>query len=348
VPGPPVQFGPPIEPAKVKAGEGFTGIGLPENDIFYFHPDHLGSTSYITTKNGSISQHVEYIAFGEVLFEEHSSSFSSPYLFNGKELDRETNLSYYGARYLDMKTSLWISVDPLAEQTMSSYGYCYNYPVNLIDPTGMEGENVTPSDEYVFREDGTFKEKIVKPGEDYIRVEGSNKKIEFSDPVNDPKAIDNGDITNLVFVSNKAITNVLSKSGVYVKKNQDNKYTFVQNESSVSNIEGSGKMDYVTHYLDLMTNRDLKKSKGLYVFTPSVLFVNGNVAHNNNNFGNFLWGAGASALGIPCFVARAGAHYNNYFLDPNNKGKLDSDDDQFSIQLGHAWQTWQTYNALKR
>ena len=57
---------------------------------------------------------MEYIAFGEVLFEEHSSSFSSPYLFNGKELDRETNLSYYGARYLDMKTSLWLNVDPLA------------------------------------------------------------------------------------------------------------------------------------------------------------------------------------------------------------------------------------------
>ncbi|WP_072972108.1 hypothetical protein [Flavobacterium saccharophilum] len=88
VPGPPVQFGPPIEPTTVKPDEGFTGIGLPENDIFYFHPDHLGSTSYITTRNGSISQHVEYIAFGEVLFEEHSSSFSSPYLFNGKELDR--------------------------------------------------------------------------------------------------------------------------------------------------------------------------------------------------------------------------------------------------------------------
>jgi hypothetical protein len=38
-----------------------------------FHADHLGSTSYITAKNGSISQHVEYIAFGEILFEEHSS-----------------------------------------------------------------------------------------------------------------------------------------------------------------------------------------------------------------------------------------------------------------------------------
>ncbi|WP_171571065.1 RHS repeat domain-containing protein [Flavobacterium sp. CLA17] len=160
VPGPPVQFGPPIEPTTVKPGEGFTGIGLPENDIFYFHPDHLGSTSYITAKNGSISQHVEYIAFGEVLFEEHSSSFSSPYLFNGKELDRETNLSYYGARYLDMKTSLWLNVDPLAlynpakedefyfdgdhnggvynAKNLNAYGYCYQNPIVLVDPNGKQ------------------------------------------------------------------------------------------------------------------------------------------------------------------------------------------------------------------
>ncbi|MCK8141822.1 polymorphic toxin type 33 domain-containing protein [Flavobacterium sp. I-SCBP12n] len=162
VPGPPVQFGPPVEPTTVKPGEGFTGIGLPENDIFYFHPDHLGSTSYITTRNGSISQHVEYIAFGEVLFEEHSSSFSSPYLFNGKELDRETNLSYYGARYLDMKTSLWLSVDPLATYNpvfesefyfdgqhnggiynsgnLNPYIYCYQNPISYIDPNGKQVE----------------------------------------------------------------------------------------------------------------------------------------------------------------------------------------------------------------
>ncbi|MDQ6469892.1 SpvB/TcaC N-terminal domain-containing protein [Flavobacterium sp. LHD-80] len=140
VPGPPVQFGPPIEPETVKSGEGFTGTGMPENDIFYFHPDHLGSTSYITTKNGSISQHVEYIAFGEVLFEEHSSTFSSPYLFNGKELDRETNLSYYGARYYDAKTSLWLSGDPLAEKypNVGAYVYCLNNPIVFVDPDGKD------------------------------------------------------------------------------------------------------------------------------------------------------------------------------------------------------------------
>ncbi|MFK7004705.1 hypothetical protein BWK63_04075 [Flavobacterium covae] len=90
--------------------------------------------------DGQLSQHVEYIPFGEVLFEEHSSSISMPYLFNGKELDRETNLTYYGARYLDMKTSLWLSVDSEMEKypNVSSYVYCLNNPVLFVDPDGRD------------------------------------------------------------------------------------------------------------------------------------------------------------------------------------------------------------------
>ncbi|WP_421497727.1 RHS repeat-associated core domain-containing protein [Flavobacterium columnare] len=87
---------------------------------------------------------MEYIAFGEVLFEEHSSSFSMPYLFNGKELDRETNLSYYGARYLDMKTSLWLNIDPLAEKhpNQSPYLFCNANPIIYMDPDGRDGIRV--------------------------------------------------------------------------------------------------------------------------------------------------------------------------------------------------------------
>ena len=35
-----------------------------------------------------------------------------PYKFTGKEMDEETGLYYYGARYLDPKYSRWISTDP--------------------------------------------------------------------------------------------------------------------------------------------------------------------------------------------------------------------------------------------
>jgi RHS repeat-associated protein len=66
--------------------------------------------------------------------------YNTPYKFNGKELDVETGLYYYGARYYDPKTSIWLSVDPLAEKypNMSPYAYCFNNPVIFTDPDGRD------------------------------------------------------------------------------------------------------------------------------------------------------------------------------------------------------------------
>ncbi len=84
------------------------------------------------------TQHMEYFAFGETFIEEHKNSHNSPYKYNGKELDEESGLYYYGARYYDPKLSIWASVDPLAEKYPSHSPYCYvmNNPINAIDPDG--------------------------------------------------------------------------------------------------------------------------------------------------------------------------------------------------------------------
>ena len=37
---------------------------------FYYHPDHLGSSSYITNLDGEVMQHIEYVPFGEVFIDE--------------------------------------------------------------------------------------------------------------------------------------------------------------------------------------------------------------------------------------------------------------------------------------
>ena len=59
---------------------------------------------------------MEYFAFGKTFVEEHSNNERTPYLFNGKELDEETGLYYYGARYYDARTSEWLAVDPVADE----------------------------------------------------------------------------------------------------------------------------------------------------------------------------------------------------------------------------------------
>ena len=88
--------------------------------------------------DGEVVQHIEYVPFGEVFVEERNNIWNTPYLFNAKEFDEETGLYYYGARYYDPRVSLWISVDPQAEKTsaVSSYSYCFNNPIKLIDQDG--------------------------------------------------------------------------------------------------------------------------------------------------------------------------------------------------------------------
>lgn len=54
---------------------------------FYYHPDHLGSSSYITNLDGEVVQHIEYVPFGEVFLEEKNSKWNTTYLFTFKELD---------------------------------------------------------------------------------------------------------------------------------------------------------------------------------------------------------------------------------------------------------------------
>ena len=96
------------------------------------------STSYITDDHANITQFDAYLPYGELLVDEHSSSEDMPYKFNGKELDEETGLYYYGARYMDPKISMWLGVDPLMEKytNVSGYVYCHSNPIVRIDRDG--------------------------------------------------------------------------------------------------------------------------------------------------------------------------------------------------------------------
>lgn len=113
---------------------------------FYYHPDHLGSSSYITNLDGEVAQHIEYVPFGEVFIEERNNSWNTPYLFNAKEFDEETGMYYYGARYYESRLSLWMSVDRFAEKypATSGYNYAINNPVRYID---INGDSIRVSSE---------------------------------------------------------------------------------------------------------------------------------------------------------------------------------------------------------
>jgi RHS repeat-associated protein len=107
--------------------------------LYFYHADHVGSTSYVTDALGEVYQHMEYFPFGETFVEEHSNTNRTPYLFNGKEQDEETGLYYYGARYYDPRTSIWESIDPLANKypSLSPYAFVANNPILFRDPDGQ-------------------------------------------------------------------------------------------------------------------------------------------------------------------------------------------------------------------
>ena len=111
-----------------------------ENLQFFYHPDHLGSSSFITNLEGEVVQHIEYVPFGEVFIEERNNVWNTPYLFNAKEFDEETGMYYYGARYYEPRISLWLSVDQLQEKRPNISTYCYtaNNPIKFVDPDGND------------------------------------------------------------------------------------------------------------------------------------------------------------------------------------------------------------------
>ena len=137
-PGPPVSWNDPSNPDDPQAGYGYIPNDTTKEETFFYHSDHLGSTSYITDDHANITQYDAYLPYGELLVDEHSSSEDLPYKFNGKQFDEETGLYYYGARYMNPITSLWYGVDPLAEKYASMGGYVYTLdnPVKLVDTDG--------------------------------------------------------------------------------------------------------------------------------------------------------------------------------------------------------------------
>jgi RHS repeat-associated protein len=110
-----------------------------ENDIYFYHTDHLGSSSWITYTDGSVTQHMQNLPFGEPFIDQRATSYDIRYKFTGKEMDSETGYQYFGARYYNSDISVWLSVDPASELYPNESSYCFAglNPIMITDPNGM-------------------------------------------------------------------------------------------------------------------------------------------------------------------------------------------------------------------
>jgi len=120
-------------------------------ETYYYHQDHLGSTSWVTDQNAKVHEHVDYFPYGEVWRDPRSDADGAPvkgqrFLFTSKEMDEETGLYYIGARYLDPVRARWMSPDPAfidspgfmveRQRELNLYAYAAQNPVALRDPDG--------------------------------------------------------------------------------------------------------------------------------------------------------------------------------------------------------------------
>ena len=140
---------------------------------YFYHSDHLGSASLVSDYKGDEYQRIEYTPYGESWVEKTQNVGLEylPYKFTGKEMDEETGLYYYGARYMDPKYSRWLSTDPALGEYIPKapinedakkynqnlpgmggvfnhinsnlYHYAGNNPIKYIDPNGREDDYFT-------------------------------------------------------------------------------------------------------------------------------------------------------------------------------------------------------------
>ena len=102
--------------------------------------DHLGNNREVIGMDGKIKQRTDYYPFGTPIQDLGFGLAIQPYAYNGKEFDTTHGLNThdYGARQYNTALPRWDRIDPLCEKYyhVSPYAYCFNNPVNAIDPDG--------------------------------------------------------------------------------------------------------------------------------------------------------------------------------------------------------------------
>jgi hypothetical protein len=179
--------------------------------------------------------------------------------FNGKEPDPETGLYYYGARYLDPKTSRWLSGDPalgeylpvapLDDQAkkrngnlpgmggifntvnMHAYHYAGNNPVRYVDPDGRKSGYVRKKD------------SVNRMGHAGVFVEISGGRFVFTEIIPIGEKILN---YNPVVITKEENINAGGLVGIFNKEDIGAvQYTFNDKDKMLAFFELRGFSDYI-------------------------------------------------------------------------------------------------------
>uniref|UniRef100_UPI00356B6606 RHS repeat-associated core domain-containing protein n=2 Tax=Prevotella denticola TaxID=28129 RepID=UPI00356B6606 len=267
-PGAPISWNDPSNPEDPQAGYGYIANDTIKEETFFYHSDHLGSTSYITDDHANITQYDAYLPYGELLVDEHSSSEDLPYKFNGKQFDEETGLYYYGARYMNPGTSLWYGVDPLAEKyaNNSSYTYCLDNPIRWIDRKGMKWEDPKEAEklknqintkiESIKKDISNYQKKLMQEGLSTRKVEKINEQINEAESRISNLNKSKSDIDLLGQDENNTYVLTRIDGGRHTVRQGNNEKVYIETSSDALSIHE------ITHVRQSLTSGGLRFGRG--------------------------------------------------------------------------------------
>ncbi|VEN74187.1 hypothetical protein EPICR_30120 [Candidatus Desulfarcum epimagneticum] len=120
---------------------GFEYDALGRGKNLTFHHDHLRSVAALTDHRGRTVKTFQYDPFGSMIGETGPGTVKNRMKYTGREMDEETGLYYYRARYYDPEVGRFLTEDPKGfEAGVNFYAYADNNPVSASDPTGLEAD----------------------------------------------------------------------------------------------------------------------------------------------------------------------------------------------------------------
>jgi RHS repeat-associated protein len=111
-------------------------------NLFWYLTDKLGSVRDVVSAAGTtITDHIDYGAFGKIVLETNSIVAGRAYLYTGLAEDRDTGIVQARHRTLLVTTGQWMQEDPLGfgAGDTNLRRYVGNSPIQFTDPSGEFG-----------------------------------------------------------------------------------------------------------------------------------------------------------------------------------------------------------------
>jgi RHS repeat-associated protein len=270
-----------------------------------------------------VHEHVEYYPYGEVWWEPRYDADGGPvkgqqFLFSSKELDEETGLYYFGARYYDPKQARWKSADPILGQyldgqrgvggkleaggvfrpvNLSLYHYAGHNPLSRVDHTG--------EDDVYFTAAGDVAKTVKSKTEDVYLHKSNNTDalVSTRSTFNKVAATVYAEVTPGNGEEAKGIAGVISNRGAYTKKSVEkvvsDKANRIEGYGNARYKKGLGALEKIEKGKSLDKNFGFGEREALQAAIAGTLHAMS--GGEDVTKGAFFWGHSASYFDGPAF-----------------------------------------------